>query len=112
MSHYLEKSKRYKGFHYTVLKPEMLEYLHSKTLFCSNRNDTSLLFSTTKGVPLLLAKLFCSVITFSFLSIDRKGLYSYDFNSLVIVRGETPIFSLTSLSELYLIVSNAPVSLL
>lgn len=29
---YLEKSKRYKGFHYSVLTHEMLQYLHNKTL--------------------------------------------------------------------------------
>jgi len=32
MSDYLNKSKAYKGYHYSLLKPEMLEYLHSKTL--------------------------------------------------------------------------------
>lgn len=32
MSEYLTKSKQYKGFHYSVLTPKMLEYLHSKTL--------------------------------------------------------------------------------
>lgn len=32
MSEYLTKSRQYKGYHYSVLKPEMLEYLHSKTL--------------------------------------------------------------------------------
>lgn len=32
MSEYLTKSRQYKGFHYSVLTPEMLEYLHSKTL--------------------------------------------------------------------------------
>ena len=32
MSEYLTKSRQYKGFHYSVLAPEMLEYLHSKTL--------------------------------------------------------------------------------
>ena len=32
MSEYLTKSKQYKGYHYSVLKPEMLEYLHTKTL--------------------------------------------------------------------------------
>lgn len=31
-SAYLEKSKVYKGFHYSVLKPEMMEYLHKRTL--------------------------------------------------------------------------------
>lgn len=32
MSEYLNKSKQYKGYHYSVLTSEMLEYLHSKTL--------------------------------------------------------------------------------
>lgn len=32
MSNYLERSKVYKGYHYSILKPEMLEYLHSRTL--------------------------------------------------------------------------------
>lgn len=32
MSEYLIKSKQYKGYHYSVLTLEMLEYLHSKTL--------------------------------------------------------------------------------
>ena len=32
MSDYLQKSKQYKGFHYSVLSPEMLQYLHNKTL--------------------------------------------------------------------------------
>ena len=31
-SEYLSNSKKYKGFHYSVLKPEMIDYLHSKTL--------------------------------------------------------------------------------
>ena len=31
-SDYLEKSKKYKGFHYSVLKPEALDYLHKRTL--------------------------------------------------------------------------------
>lgn len=30
-SDYLEKSKQYKGYHYTVLKPAQLEYLHDTT---------------------------------------------------------------------------------
>lgn len=29
---YLEKSKSYKGYHYSVLKPNMIDYLHSTTL--------------------------------------------------------------------------------
>lgn len=29
---YLQKSRAYKGFHYSVLKPEMLDYLHRRTL--------------------------------------------------------------------------------
>ena len=29
---YLQKSRTYKGFHYSVLKPEMLDYLHRRTL--------------------------------------------------------------------------------
>ena len=32
MSDYLKKSKKYKGYHYSVLKPEMIQYLHEKTL--------------------------------------------------------------------------------
>lgn len=32
MSNYLERSKVYKGYHYSILKPEMLEYLHNRTL--------------------------------------------------------------------------------
>ncbi|MGN0448832.1 MAG: phosphorylcholine transferase LicD [Ruminococcus sp.] len=32
MSNYLEKSKKYKGYHFTELKPEMLDYLHRKTI--------------------------------------------------------------------------------
>lgn len=32
LSNYLEKSKVYKGFHYSVLKPEMIAYLHSTTI--------------------------------------------------------------------------------
>lgn len=32
MSNYLERSKVYKGYHYSILKPEMLEYLHTRTL--------------------------------------------------------------------------------
>ena len=32
MSEYLTKSKQYKGFHYSVLDPAMIEYLHNKTL--------------------------------------------------------------------------------
>ncbi len=32
MNDYLDKSKRYKGYHYSVLQPEMLEYLHLKTI--------------------------------------------------------------------------------
>jgi lipopolysaccharide cholinephosphotransferase len=32
MSDYLIKSKQYKGFHYSILEPEMLDYLHQKTL--------------------------------------------------------------------------------
>ena len=32
MSEYLTKSRQYKGYHYSVLNPEMIEYLHSKTL--------------------------------------------------------------------------------
>ena len=31
MSDYLIKSKQYKGYHYSVLKPEMLDYLHNTT---------------------------------------------------------------------------------
>lgn len=31
-SNYLEKSRSYKGYHYTVLNPKELEYLHSRTL--------------------------------------------------------------------------------
>lgn len=31
-SDYLQKSKAYKGYHYTVLDPAALEYLHSRTL--------------------------------------------------------------------------------
>ncbi len=31
-SDYLEKSKLYKGFHYSEIKPEMLEYLHRRTV--------------------------------------------------------------------------------
>ena len=31
-SAYLEKSKKYKGYHYSVLKPEMIDYLHTQTL--------------------------------------------------------------------------------
>lgn len=29
---YLQKSRAYKGFHYSVLKPEMLDYIHKRTL--------------------------------------------------------------------------------
>lgn len=29
---YLQRSKAYKGYHYSVLKPEMLDYLHQRTL--------------------------------------------------------------------------------
>ena len=29
---YLQKSRAYKGFHYSVLKPDMLDYLHRRTL--------------------------------------------------------------------------------
>lgn len=29
---YLQKSRTYKGYHYSVLKPEMLDYLHKRTL--------------------------------------------------------------------------------
>jgi len=29
---YLQKSRAYKGYHYSVLKPEMLDYLHRRTL--------------------------------------------------------------------------------
>lgn len=29
---YLQKSKAYKGYHYSILKPEMLDYLHRRTL--------------------------------------------------------------------------------
>ena len=32
MSEYLEKSKKYKGYHYSVLTPEMINYLHNTTL--------------------------------------------------------------------------------
>lgn len=32
MSNYLETSKKYKGFHYSVLKKEQLDYLHNRTL--------------------------------------------------------------------------------
>lgn len=32
MSNYLEKSRVYKGYHYSVLEPEMIQYLHNKTL--------------------------------------------------------------------------------
>lgn len=32
MSDYLTKSKQYKGFHYSVLPPNKINYLHSKTL--------------------------------------------------------------------------------
>ena len=32
MSEYLKRSRVYKGFHYSVLKPEMIQYLHTKTL--------------------------------------------------------------------------------
>lgn len=31
MENYLNTSKKYKGYHYSVLEPEMLEYLHLKT---------------------------------------------------------------------------------
>lgn len=31
MSKYLQKSKQYKGFHYTVINPESLDYLHQRT---------------------------------------------------------------------------------
>jgi lipopolysaccharide cholinephosphotransferase len=31
-STYLQKSKAYKGYHYTVLEPNMLDYLHKRTL--------------------------------------------------------------------------------
>lgn len=29
---YLQKSRAYKGYHYSILKPEMLDYLHCRTL--------------------------------------------------------------------------------
>jgi len=32
MSNYLETSKKYKGFHYSVLSKEQLEYLHNRTI--------------------------------------------------------------------------------
>lgn len=32
MNNYLEKSRVYKGFHYSVLEPSMIQYLHNKTL--------------------------------------------------------------------------------
>lgn len=32
MSEYLEKSKKYKGYHYSVLSHEMIQYLHDTTL--------------------------------------------------------------------------------
>lgn len=32
MSEYLTKSRQYKGYHYSVLSPEKLDYLHSRTL--------------------------------------------------------------------------------
>lgn len=32
VSEYLSKSKKYKGFHYSVLSPDMIEYLHRTTL--------------------------------------------------------------------------------
>ena len=32
MSNYLENSKKYKGYHYRDLKPEMLEYLHKRSI--------------------------------------------------------------------------------
>lgn len=30
-SDYLQKSKKYKGYHYSVLDPECLDYLHKRT---------------------------------------------------------------------------------
>ena len=32
MSEYLESAKKYKGYHYSVLTPEMMQYLHDRTL--------------------------------------------------------------------------------
>lgn len=40
MSNYLQTSKKYKGFHYSVLSKEQLEYLHTRTsqIFASIKN--------------------------------------------------------------------------